>query len=144
MSKHIKYGVYIFFPGRVRQKFALLLPNISMAPRSNITKKHGRAVVLAQSMVNIRKYGEFFAPVLLGGKILKFHYFHEKLWFYITCMTYYTHCNQSSLVYGGSIITDTLLTLSIADIINLDKIIIVSLLESNTCSWVNSGKISCA
>jgi hypothetical protein len=59
-------------------------------------------------------------------------------------MTYYTHCNQSSLVYGGSIITDTLLTLSIADIINLDKIIIVSLLESNTCSWVNSGKISCA
>lgn len=59
-------------------------------------------------------------------------------------MTYYTQCNQSSLVYGGSIITDTLLALSIADLINLDKIIIVSLLKSNTCSWVKSGKISCA
>ena len=42
-----------------------------MAPRSKITKKHGREVVAAQSMVEIRKFGELFVPVLFGDKIIK-------------------------------------------------------------------------
>ena len=48
-----------------------------MAPRSKITKKHGREVVAAQSMVEIRKYGRLFVPVLFGDKIIKLPDFRE-------------------------------------------------------------------
>ena len=49
-----------------------------MAPRSKITKKHGREVVAAQSMVEIRKFGELFGPVLFGDKIIKLPGFSRK------------------------------------------------------------------
>ena len=52
-----------------------------MAPRSKITKKHGREVVAAQSMVEIRKYGRLFVPVLFGDKIIKLPEFIENSFF---------------------------------------------------------------
>ena len=54
-----------------------------MAPRSKITKKHGREVVAAQSMVEIRKYGRLFVPVLFRDKIIKLPDFLEKSRFFM-------------------------------------------------------------
>ena len=54
-----------------------------MATRSKITKKHGREVVAAQSMVEIRKFGELFVPVLFGDKIVKLPDFHANSRFFM-------------------------------------------------------------
>ena len=60
-----------------------------MAPRSKITKKHGREVVAAQSMVEIRKYGRLFVPVLFGDKIVKLPDFHENSCFYMKILDFH-------------------------------------------------------